>query len=437
MSNVASLADKRAQQGVSRASEKISVEAAALTANKMKLTAERVRKLEGRAQGRRWVADTETKGLYVAVEASATAAKSYYVRGRIGKGRAAKRVDIRLAAVGDLKLNDARDAAARIMQQLRHGADPRRRSADETLTLAGLIAAYEENLQQRGVVRWKDTIGTLNRWLDKLKVRDAKTLEQLDYLNAITHAERTVGIPSADALRRAITGMLNYAAGPVKHLPYSVMAGYRKPKGTRAEKVARSKGKQPNLRDAVEFRAFWAATESAHTDMYRDFLRVLLLTGQRSIELAKLEWCDLDLEKGIWHARAETRKNGEPMDVPLGPLSLSILKAQTVGGVTDLVFPNKVGGVLDSQTSGARLKPIKAAMETSCGRGDVALHTLRRAYRTRLSEMEVPTDMAELMVGHKRSDLEERYDHDDRFGRRVEIQNAYEAWVKETVSAEG
>jgi integrase len=441
MSKVVELRDVRSEH------LEASARAVASRSNKIKLTANKVANLEAEGK-RRWIADTEVPGLYVSVEpmsppvlAAADAderrvtSKAFYVRGRIGVGRKAPRKDIRIGSVGQVSLSDARDVARRMVVQMREGCDPRRRSEDESSTIAELVAFYEADLQQRGVVRWKDVVGSLNRDLQPLFGRVAKDVMRSEFLDQIEKVRVRVGEPSADALRRHLSGMLN-AAVNAQHIAHSPMAGYRKPRATRAVRIARKDNikRQPNLIGADEFRYFWAATEAAKTEVFRDYLRVLLLTGQRSIELAKAEWSDFDLDSGLWVARPETRKNGEPFTMPLGPLSVEIIGRQT--RVSDLVFPGRSGALIVAGRSD-RIEPIKEAMAASCGRGDVAYHTLRRAYRTRLSEMGVPEPLAELMTGHQRDDLVGRYDHSDQIDQRRPPQDSYEAWVQEVTEHEG
>lgn len=439
MAKIEILANRRAEMQAAQKG------ATAQNANRIKLTIERVKKLEAIESRRRWVADTEAASLYIAVEAlrGADAAtveerratsKSYYVRGRIGRGRKAKRVDIRIGDTDQVSLADARERASRMRLELRDGNDPRQdtpagETAKDFWTIGQLIDHYEEDLNARGIVRVHDVIGSLRRGLKGMMDLPLHEVTRSTFLDAIGKVEENVGLPSADALRRHLTGMLSMAVN--KHLlEYSVMAGYRKPKATRAEKIKREIKKQPNLRGAEEYRAFWRCSSAATSAAYRDYLRVLLLTGQRGIELAKARWADFDIASARWDVRAETRKNGEPLSVPLGSLSLEILAQQA--NCDGLVFPGTRGALIQSGAS-KRLVPVKAAMLDLCDRGDIAQHTLRRAYRTRLAEMGVSTELAETMLGHKRTDLIERYDHSDLFAERATAQEAYEAWVAEVV----
>lgn len=445
MINVVNLTDKRASTAGTpekKSRTKVGVQSAASGGNRVKLTTNNVSNLKPSEGKRRWVADTEMRGLYLAIEASKAVdetdrltpvSRSYYVRGRIGRGRSAKRVDIRIGSVEAVRLADARDIARTKIYQMQGGLDPRRRREAKSLIVSELVAFYREDLLHRGVVRWKDTVGYLERGLPKLMKHEATSVTRNEFLAVIKQVEIKIGLPSADALRRSITGMLNTAteAGLVEN---NVMAGYRKPKATRAERLVRQKKNRPVLKGADEIRHFWQASAAAKSNIYCDYLRVLLLTGQRGIELAKAEGRDFDIKDGIWHARAETRKNGKALRVPLGHLSKEIIARYLYEGGSDaLVFAGTRGALITAGQS-KRLMPVKAAMEASCGRGEIAQHTLRRAYRTRLAEMGVQSELAELMLGHSREELVEIYDQSDALEQRRAAQNAFENWMAEVVA---
>jgi integrase len=75
-----------------------------------------------------------------------------------------------------------------------------------------------------------------------------------------------------------------------------------------------------------ELRLVWRATEAIGWP-FGSMVRLLLLTGQRRNEVARMQWIELDLERGLWTLPRERVKNDRPHTVPLSPLVVSIIKS--------------------------------------------------------------------------------------------------------------
>src|SRR5206468_3244420 len=57
------------------------------------------------------------------------------------------------------------------------------------------------------------------------------------------------------------------------------------------------------------------------------FMRLLILTGQRRSEVAKMRWEQVDLEAGTWTLAQKDTKSKREHIVPLSTPSLSILRS--------------------------------------------------------------------------------------------------------------
>jgi integrase len=71
-----------------------------------------------------------------------------------------------------------------------------------------------------------------------------------------------------------------------------------------------------------------------------DAFIVMLLTAQRSGEVCRMRWQDVDMESGWWTIPAEASKNKDPHRVPLTASVLELLKRRQVGGDDRYVFSN-------------------------------------------------------------------------------------------------
>src|SRR5262245_15522717 len=102
-----------------------------------------------------------------------------------------------------------------------------------------------------------------------------------------------------------------------------------------------------------ELRELWTAvhqTEAKDADgkpivrlsqTLNDALLVMLLTAQRSGEVCRMRWQDVDLPTGWWTIPAEASKNQDPHRVPLVRAALEVLKRRRIDGDDDrYVFSN-------------------------------------------------------------------------------------------------
>jgi hypothetical protein len=132
-----------------------------------------------------------------------------------------------------------------------------------------------------------------------------------------------------------------------------------------------------------------------------------------------------DVEDDRWTIRAEVAKTGRDHVVPTGPLSRDLLAAQSCSSY--LVWPGR--GDVPMAGWSKRLRPIKLAM----GEPRLAMHALRRGYRTGLRELGADVDLSEAMIGHARRGLLARYDKSEMSRARVAIQERCEHWVAAVV----
>ncbi|MEY8095835.1 tyrosine-type recombinase/integrase [Falsihalocynthiibacter sp. S25ZX9] len=374
------------------------------------------------AAKRYWIADTDVNGLAVAVEPSGN--KMFYARGRMGIGRGAKWRDIRIGEVGVLVLPKAREKARELLVELKSGRDPRVQDKAPA-TMMDVVEDYEADMERREVVNRKAVSASLRRGLRRLWTLPIEQVTRMSLVQTLETVADTAGPSAATSYRAFLSAALNNAAnkGVISANP---LAGYKAPRKSKAQRVSDLVKKRPVLKGREEVRAFWEATDAAHDPTFAAMLKFLLLSGQRGIEVASMEWDQLDLKAKRWTVPASVRKTGVEHIVPLGPLSQEVIGR--MGKYSPLVFTGRGGKIIAG--SSKRLRPVKEAL----GRPDVAYHTCRRTYRTALAELGVSDTLSEVMLGHRRQGLEQAYNHADLWQRRVAVQNEYEAWVQEAIA---
>jgi integrase len=268
---------------------------------------------------RREIPDGEVRGLYLQVFPSGK--RSWCFRYRFD-GRTRK---LTLGPSPEIGLRDARDLARKAHLAVAGGIDPAadKRAARATARtpdrdLVEIVAGQFLLRHVKGLspVTRREVARIMNgeivpawrgRRLSQISKGDIHTL-----LDGIIDRGAPV---FANRVLTWLKGLCNWAIGR-GILEASPCAGIRPPTAeTPRDRV---------LADA-EFASLWQATESLDP-AYAAFVQLLVLTGQRRAEVARLPWREVDLESKIWTLPAERAKNKRPHEIPLSDLAVAILR---------------------------------------------------------------------------------------------------------------
>lgn len=179
----------------------------------------------------------------------------------------------------------------------------------------------------------------------------------------------------------------------------------------------------------------------ALTSKSRAFVRLLVLTGARESQVARIKVGDVDRVAGVWRLPADAgSKNYQERTVPLGALALEALERAwptedvggdfgVLGGVAGGNFQgfSKVKSRVDDLIAQHRAKVASETGTTAEPMPPWRWHDLRRSVRSGLAAMGVPREVAELAIGHVsgRTKLERVY---DRHGYEDETRTALLRW---------
>lgn len=181
------------------------------------------------------------------------------------------------------------------------------------------------------------------------------------------------------------------------------------------EKVPR----QRVLTDDELARVWHAASSTKYP--FGPFVRMLMVTGQRLCEVAMAHRREFDLNNGMWRLPPSRMKAGAPHMVPLSPLALSIIAE----------LPQE-GYVFSTSGGHGHIKGFsKAKRRLDATVGEIphfVLHDLRRTVRTRLSQLRVRFEVAEMVIGHGKKGLARVYDQHEYLD---EIREALNLWSNE------
>ncbi len=313
------------------------------------------------------------------------------------------------------QLSEARDEAQKAVRAIERGQDPqtgeKQPSAPETLN--ALCDRYVEEYLKKNVRRWKAAKGEIDNHIrphvGSLKL---EKVEKANVRKMLAEIEPDYPVAANRALGR-LRAIYNWA------LENDLVAtdpthGVKKP--TKEKPVSRT------LSDE-ELAKIWNAAGSLSYPA-REYIRFLILSGQRRDDVRGMRREELDMRMGNWVIPAERYKSVRSHLVPLTDGMKELLKVTPVKGfVLSLTGGEKPYGNL--------VKP-KRKLDKISGVKGWTLHDVRRTVRTGLSRLGVRPDIAERVIGHSvGGKLGETY---DAYSYRKEKLEALELWERHVLS---
>jgi len=339
-------------------------------------------------------------------------------------------------------ISEARKAAMKALVAVQGGGDPvgERRAARAAKLERSKEATVEDRLQEWQAARSKDRVkgwsprhaAEVRRLVDAdiipaLGKRLLKETARADWTGLVmTKGKSAPG--AASNLYRAISAFTNYAEAAgwidVALLPRKGAATLAPPPRSR-ERV---------LSDA-ELRAVWLAADREAPKL-RAFVRLLILTAAREMEVADMAAGEVDLAASRWTIPAERAKNRTAYTVPLNGLAAAELRA---------VWPNDQPRADHrllgrGSSSGFRgFSHLKARIDLAAGVSSWRWHDLRRTARTGMTRLGVPREHAEAAINHisGRSALERTYDRHNYADEVLGALGRWQAHIADLVSGGG
>jgi len=270
---------------------------------------------------RRDVPDGEVRGLYLTVFPSGKA--SWVFRYRIA-GRTRK---LTIGTSPEIGLKDARDLARKAHVQVANGGDDP--GAAKLAAKAAARTPVGHDLVERVAAQFlarhvKGLAPATRVEVERIIAKEivpafrGRRLSQLGRADVHNLLDAIVdrGAPvAANRILAWLKGMCNFAIerGLIEISPCARI----KPPGG-----------QETPRDRVlsddDLRAVWQAADALEPP-YAAFIQLLVLTGQRRSEVAKMTWSEIDAVSRVWILPAARAKNGVEHTIPLSDQAIDIL----------------------------------------------------------------------------------------------------------------
>lgn len=345
------------------------------------------------------IGDGGTRGLRLAVQPSG--AKSWVFRYRSPLDGRPKKFTI--GAFEAFSLAEAREEAHQLRRAIAKGVDPgeekraaKARAADASRDVSRVL----DRFLAEHVVSKRPSTAKLMRQQVEADIRPAwgrrriETISRADVASLVGRIADRGAKVSANRVFSTVRKFLNWCAEPKQGLiEDSPARGMRRP----SEEAPRNRVLTDN-----ELLHFWIATSDGSS--FAACARLLLLTGQRRMEVGGMRWSELALDgsQPIWTIPAARTKNKREHIVPLTKSVVRTLNSLERIDGSDLVFTTN-GRDISSSWSKAK-RALDAAIAQAKGDGPIehwTLHDLRRTCATGLARLRQPPHVIEAVLNHK------------------------------------
>lgn len=410
-----------------------------------------LRRVKPPATGRLEIRDEEVAGLVLRITASG--ARTWSIRTRTKDG---KQTRPKLGSYPSMGIAAARKAAKLAIAGIMNGADPveERRAARDARRTRLAEATVSERLAEWQVTRetsverpWSDRYATEVARLcrhdvqPRLGKRALADTTRADWTSLVA-AKRKDAPAMAAALYRVVSSFLGHAEAEGW-----IAAPLLPRKG--AAKLAPSPAARARVLTDSELTEVWHVA-GAQSPKARAFIRLLILTAAREMEVADVATGEIDQASGRWRIPGTRTKNGQGYTIPLSPLAMAEIEAvwpkhgERAGPDWRLLGAIAGNGFRGFSKLKARIDAvIVSARAEAQGAKEQPLapwrwHDLRRTARTGMTRLGIVRDHAEAAINHVsgRSTLERTYDRHDYAAEIAAALSRWQAHVAALVSAQ-
>jgi integrase len=336
---------------------------------------------------RREIPDAHLPGLYLIVQPSG--AKSWAVRYR-RHGRTRK---LTLGAYPAVHLVAARDLGATALRDVAKNRDPghdkARTRAKQTDAIEDVVTRFvEQHCRRHNKPRTAEESERMLRKhvLPRWRGRTVSELRRRDVLDLIDGIVSDVTPKAGNNVLAVVRKMLNWCVER-DMIPSSPCAGVKRPA---AETV------RDRVLNDDELASVLRAADQVGGP-FGSLVKLLILTGARRNECAKMQWSELDLDRRLWTLDRERVKNDERHEVPLSKQAIAVIEATP--RLKDSPYVLTTTG--DSPSSGYAKGKRKLDALLPRDMPGWRLHDLRRTVATGLAKLGINLPVIEKVLNHK------------------------------------
>jgi integrase len=271
----------------------------------------------------------------------------------------------------------------------------------------------------------KEAVACLNRHLPQWQGRPAASLTFAETVAALDGIKAAKGIVAAN--RTLAYGRAAYSwAVRRQQVPANPFRGIERP----GREVARER-----VLSSEELAAIWRACDALNP-IRAAFVRTLMLSLQRSGEVARMRWQELDstVDPTVWSLPAERAKNARGHIVHLSEPVRAIIRELPKVRENDFIFAGRGSDPIDAASH--TKDQIEAALaQSSSNIPNWRFHDFRRAGVTALAGMGVAPHVADKLLNHATGSIQgvaAVYQRHEFLNERAE---ALDAWAEFVLGA--
>jgi integrase len=321
-----------------------------------------------------------------------------------------------LGDYGAMSLAEARDKARQWLGLIGRGIDPKieaeRQRAAQLRKQANTFAAVASDFLDRHASKLAKRLEVRSiierEFITRWGARPISDISSQDVTAAIRAIVRRGASAQAHNAFAHLRRMYSWAIGTGEYgVEFSPLDRLRP-----AELIGRKNVRNRVLNDD-ELKVVWSAAERLGYPN-RDFVRMLILTGQRLTEISNLQWTEIDLDQELITIPAARMKTKVAHKVPLAPMALTLLNSLPRFSGGDFVFSTRNGKKPIGGFGNSKIRLDRFIAELRGDEGEMphwTYHDLRRTMRTHLSALSGVTDIVrELVIAHAKPGLHRVYD---------------------------
>jgi integrase len=312
-----------------------------------------------------------------------------------------------------MPLAKARERAMEYLRQVDEGVDPSQRRRQPGYRVCAIVEDFIRQYAKPRNRKWMENERILNReFVAVFGQRDIREIKRADVLEIMDAAVERGAHYQANRILSYLRKLFNWCVerGIMEMSPIN---GLKAP----TKEVSRDR----ILSDAeIE-----AVLRCSRNDVYpfRQYVPLLLATGQRRGELASVRWSEIDFDTKEWVIPAERSKNGKPHVVPLSSFALDLL--------ADLPRFLDYDGYVFTTTRRSPISGFSKALKRlweATGSTDWRFHDLRRTAASGMARANVPPHVIEKVLNHLSGAFGGIHGIYNRFGYDPEKRAALEQW---------
>ena len=302
-------------------------------------------------------------------------------------------------------LQEAREAHKAVHKLVSKGIDPheheeqQKREADALKSVTFKQIAHEW-LENRILVVKEKTLSDIRKRLEKDVFPEighipVSELSPTDFLKMLKRIEARGAFEMANRAKQYCSKILRYGVATGKaRRDYTIEIG--------DALVTRKVKHQPAL-SPDDIPVFLSALQQNKARLYPQTqlaLKMLMLTFVRPIELASMEWSEIDFDNKIWSIPADKMKMGHDHIVPLSSQAIDILnELKEANGRRPYVFVKQT-----KPTDHMHRDTLSKAVRSLGFQGQHSAHGFRALARTTIREkLSYDTEVIERQLAHKPS----------------------------------